>query len=78
MLYETMQQFRPHEKARLSTNSYTFIMTHRDEVAHYVERLEMEKERREREAYDKKVLAMMERKMRKKKSEDVFYFEDIY
>lgn len=73
-----MQQFRPHEKARLSTNSYTFIMTHRDEVAHYVERLEMEKERREREAYDKKVLAMMERKMRKKKSEDVFYFEDIY
>lgn len=78
MLYQTMQQFRPCEKARLSTNSYTFIMTHREEVAHYVERLEMEKERREREAYRKRVIEMMERRMRKKKSEDVFYFEDIY
>ena len=79
-------QFKPSEKVKVSANSSSFIMMHRDEVAHYIERLEIEMERREREAYERKILERLHKKMDKqntdecqtKKEPDIFYFEDIY
>jgi len=45
--------FKKQERVPISTNSYTFIMTHREEYVFYMEKLELERERRKLEEMEK-------------------------
>ena len=80
-------QFKSSEKVQVSTNTYTFIMTHREEVARYMEQLEVEREKRQREAYERKIIEKMRKQMEQsdrfdhssvKKEGEIFYFDDVY
>lgn len=80
-------QFKSSEKVQASTNTYTFIMTHREEVARYMEQLEVEREKRQREAYERKLIEKMRKQMEQsngfehssvKKEGEIFYFDDVY
>lgn len=74
----------PYDKVRLSTNSSTFLIKNKDDVARYIDRLEREQDRKAQEAYNRRVLGNMRKKkeekkrIQNKKACDDFYFEDIY
>lgn len=71
-------------KVKLSTNSSTFLIKNKNDVARYINRLEREQDRKEREAFERRVKENMRKKeeekqhAQNKKECDDFYFEDVY
>lgn len=71
-------------KVKLSTNSSTFLIKNKNDVARYINRLEREQDRKERAAFERKVKENMRKKeeekqhAQNKKECDAFYFEDVY